>query len=72
MLSSIVCDACGLEADADSMEAQEYLSHANVGGYSSVFGDGARINVDLCQHCVRSLLGGVMKLGATGAHDEHH
>ena len=55
--SSIVCDACGVTAEADSMEAQEFLSYSSVGGYASVFGDGARVNVDLCQHCFKSLLG---------------
>ena len=62
--SSIVCDACSLAAEADSMEAQEFLSYSTVGGYTSVFGDGAKIDVDLCQHCVKSLLSGAIRVTA--------
>jgi NMD protein affecting ribosome stability and mRNA decay len=60
--SSIVCDACGREAEYDSMEASEYLCHSIIGGYTSVFADGARIELDLCQHCVKSLLGSVIRV----------
>ena len=46
------------------MEAQEFLSYSTVGGYTSVFGDGAKIDVDLCQHCVKSLLSGAIRVTA--------
>ena len=60
--TAIACDACGFEADANSMDAREFLSHSAIGGYGSVFGDGSKISVDLCQHCVKSRLGDVLKI----------
>jgi hypothetical protein len=60
--TAIACDACGFEADANSMDAQEFLSYSAIGGYGSVFGDCSQINVDLCQHCVKSRLGDVLKI----------
>ncbi len=27
------------------------------GGYGSVFGDGARVEADLCQYCIKELIG---------------
>jgi len=44
------------------MEAQEFLSYSSVGGYASVFGDGAQVDFDLCQHCVKSLLGSAIRV----------
>lgn len=29
----------------------------NKGGYSSIFGDGVIVRLDLCQYCVKKLLG---------------
>ena len=53
---SIICDCCKKEFDND-MDLQEFLSHYNTGGYSSVFGDGVVMSLDLCQDCVKKLLG---------------
>jgi hypothetical protein len=39
------------------MEWQESLQLRFTGGYGSVFGDGTKVAVDLCQHCVKELLG---------------
>jgi len=55
-LSSVICDCCKKEYD-DDMDLQEFLSYYNTGGYSSVFGDGAVMSLDLCQDCVKKLLG---------------
>ena len=54
---SIVCDRCGREDEAGGPEAQEYLVHSDVGGWGSVFGDGTKVDLDLCQHCTKELLG---------------
>jgi hypothetical protein len=70
--SSIVCDSCGREAKSDSVEAPEYLCHSIVGGYGSIFADGARLEVDLCQHCVKSLLGGVIRVNEPHAKFDQH
>lgn len=52
-----VCDRCGREADAHEGEAEELVSIDRVGGYCSIFGDGNRISVDICQHCLKDILG---------------
>ena len=55
---SIICDRCGRRAENDSenFEFQEFLSIDNIGGYRSVIGDGKRLQLDLCQHCLKELL----------------
>lgn len=52
------CNRCSREATYadDVLEAQEFLHWENVGGYGSVFGDGAELSLTLCQHCVKELL----------------
>jgi hypothetical protein len=56
--ASIICDRCGrrAESDSDHFEYQEFLTIDNIGGYGSVIGDGTRLQLDLCQHCVKELL----------------
>ena len=51
------CSICKSDLMADPMEAQEVFSFSQVGGYSSVFGDGSRIYIDICQHCMKERLG---------------
>lgn len=55
----VVCDCCKQETDAeDVMEAQEYETFTFVAGYNSQYNDdGTKYEVDLCQHCIRKLLG---------------
>lgn len=62
-LSAKICDRCGRRAELDNPEFQEYLSIDRVAGYGSAFGDGERIGLDLCQHCVKNLLGPWIQLG---------
>jgi antitoxin CcdA len=51
------CSVCKKDLLADKLEAQEVFSFSQVGGYSSVFGDGAEIYIDVCQHCMKEKLG---------------
>lgn len=51
------CSICKRDLMADHMESQEVFSFSQVGGYSSVFGDGATIYIDICQHCMMERLG---------------
>jgi len=54
----LTCDRCGrIVPVSDAMEWQESLQLRFTGGYGSVFGDGTKVAVDLCQHCVKELLG---------------
>lgn len=59
ILSAFTCDKCGREADFenDGFEAQEFISIEKKAGFASVFGDGNELNIDLCQHCFKDLLG---------------
>jgi hypothetical protein len=57
VLSSITCDKCGKEYDVDDvLELQEFLHINFVGGYGSVFGDGYRIECDICQYCLKEMI----------------
>ena len=55
---AIICDRCGRRAESDMnrFEFEEYLSIDQVCGYGSIIGDGTRLQLDLCQHCVKELL----------------
>ena len=53
---SAICDCCKNEF-TDQIDLQEFLCYHNIGGYSSVFGDGEIMSLDLCQNCVKKLLG---------------
>ena len=53
---SIICDCCKKEFDND-IDLQEFLFYYNTGGYNSVFGDGVSMSLELCQDCVKKLLG---------------
>lgn len=56
-VKSIICDRCGREDEVPGLEAQEYLTIDTHGGYGSVIGDMASIKLDLCQHCLKEVLG---------------
>lgn len=51
------CDVCGLDLTDDIMERQECFHTSQVGGFSSVFGDGVEIYLDICQHCFKKIHG---------------
>jgi len=55
-LKSITCDVCGMEYD-NEIELQEFHHIDFVGGYASVFGDMTRIKCDICQHCLKKMIG---------------
>ena len=61
MIEAYICDSCKKHID-DVMEIQEMMIWRTVGGYNSVFGDGAKISMDLCQHCVKKHLGHLMTI----------
>lgn len=51
------CDRCGFYTEKDNSEFHEFLSIDRLAGFGSVFGDGNHLKLDLCQHCVKALLG---------------
>lgn len=55
---AIQCDKCGQMVEVEDVcEYQEMLSVSFTGGYAAVLGDGETYMLDLCQHCVKDLLG---------------
>ena len=56
-VAKVTCDRCGRDCLSDVSEAQECWHIDDVGGYGSVFGDGTRFQLDLCQHCLDEVLG---------------
>lgn len=56
-LSAKICDRCGRRSELDDPEFHEFLTIDQVVGFGSVFGDGERIKLDLCQYCMEGLLG---------------
>lgn len=62
MAITIQCDLCGNSyreerSHEDAFEVQEFLHIDFVGGYSSVFGDGTHVKLDICQKCLKGLIG---------------
>lgn len=47
--TGFTCDRCGKTVSCDDPDHQEGLQIDFVGGYSSVFGDGVRVEADICQ-----------------------
>ena len=56
IVNSVTCDRCGRE-DSDPLEIQEYLPLDFVGGFNSVFGDMEKYTGDICQRCLKAVLG---------------
>ena len=53
-----ICDKCGRKAtDDDIIEFQEFYRILFQGGYGSIFGDEQVVSADLCQHCLKKIIG---------------
>lgn len=63
-----VCDHCGREMvkRAHDGEWEERIAIAFRGGYHSIFGDGNAVELDLCQHCVKEVLGPWLRVTEDG------
>ena len=62
----IICDKCGREATQEGesvFEYQEFHCISFVGGYGSEFGDECLARCDLCQHCLKEMIGGICRIG---------
>lgn len=55
-LDKFICDRCKQEV-VHKTELQEAYSIRFTGGYSSVFGDMNNVGCDLCQQCLKDLIG---------------
>lgn len=63
--AACLCDRCGRRTEEGDMDWPERLSIDFVAGYASVFGDGNRVQLDLCQHCLREVLGEWLRVSPT-------
>ena len=68
---SMSCDICkkeyfyedGIVNTGDHIyEMQEFTHIRFTGGYGSVFGDGDSYELDICQHCLKDLVGSHLRL----------
>lgn len=57
VVSAYICDRCGREFGTDDPEAHEFISIDFVAGYDSLFGDGNKVDLDICQHCLKETVG---------------
>lgn len=60
--AALICDRCGIEPPANGSEFHEFTSIGYVAGYGSIFGDGNRVEIDLCQCCLREALGAWLRV----------
>jgi hypothetical protein len=59
VVNQIKCDRCGKVTDRDN-DALDFHAMTSIGfhaGYASIFGDGNRIEIDLCEPCLKDTLG---------------
>lgn len=62
-VTGVICDVCGKSHHIgnnninDELEFYEFINIHHDCGYGSIFGDGNQINIDICQYCVKKLLG---------------
>lgn len=63
---SIECDICKTHFDfsdvKDQMDIQEFTHIDFVGGYGSRFGDGVHMRCDICQNCLKGVLGEFLRV----------
>ncbi len=75
-IQRLICDRCGRQAERDDLDCEfpEFMSIQNRAGYGSIFGDGIRVEVDLCQRCVKDTLGAWIRVTdpLAGFSEEHH
>ena len=63
LFDKFICDRC-LREVTDEMELQEVHSIRFEGGYASIFGDENNVDCDLCQQCLKDLIGDFCVLNA--------
>ncbi|MDP3245372.1 MAG: hypothetical protein Q8M93_00190 [Polaromonas sp.] len=57
VVHQIRCDRCGKEAERGEIAFAQMRRLGFDAGYDSVFGDGNRVELDLCEPCFRDTLG---------------
>jgi hypothetical protein len=57
VVDQIKCDRCGKVTARDELDFHAMNSIGFSAGYASIFGDGNRVDIDLCEHCLKDTLG---------------
>lgn len=70
----VVCDRCHREMEPNSkdFEHQERAAIHFRGGYGSIFGDGNLVEADICQHCLKEVLGKYLRVTEDDPFDPKH
>lgn len=66
-ITAKACDRCHFYTEKNDPEFHEFLSIDRRAGFSSVFGDGNFLKLDLCQHCVKELLNQWLSISEPGS-----
>ncbi len=61
-ISAKICDRCERRAKLNDPEFHEFITSDRIVGFGSIFGDGNSIHLDICQHCMKSLLGSWIRI----------
>ena len=62
VLDGIECDKCHKFYKIDNIFEIQEFHHINFnGGYGSIFGDGDKIQCDICQYCLKEMIGDFCK-----------
>lgn len=69
VLAACTCDRCKRRLTPNDNEWQERLSFDHDCGFDSVFGDRNTVSLDLCQHCMREVLGRWLRITSGPAKD---
>jgi hypothetical protein len=64
VVDQIRCDRCGKEVHREEPGFKQMTSIGFNAGYGSIFGDGNRVEVDLCEPCLRATLGTWLRVRA--------
>jgi hypothetical protein len=57
VVTGFTCDCCGMKfGEDDVLDLQEAHHISFVGGYASIFGDGTKVECDLCQECLHKMI----------------
>jgi len=64
VLDFVTCDVCKkvFKMPKNELDIQEMGSISFVGGYGSIFGDGTKVECDICQYCLSELLGKYLRI----------
>ncbi|WP_321931433.1 hypothetical protein [Paraburkholderia guartelaensis] len=61
-VAACTCDRCHRRMTPVDFEWQEKLSVSFHGSYGSIFGDGNKVEIDLCPQCVEETLGAWLRI----------